>query len=364
MKNILIAVTGLTPQVVTETHFCLSVKKKIQIDEIYVVTTTKGRDVIYGIDTSPNTPETPLKREITAMCKMYKLKIPKFENNDIHVIVAREESVELSDIRTDRDNKLFPNKITEVIKTFCSNSDNVLYCSVSGGRKTMSVYLAYALSLFGRENDKLLHVLTSEEFEFKDFYPKNKRQSNTLELSEMPYVRLRYLLFGQDKQTLTKKKYSDIVKITQAELKKLTDINKLIINIPKKTITYGNNSVALEPLEFTLYYMLVDAVLSNKGKYDIHYLTSAEFGKNLRDKISEFFIYYHFDGDKKRKKWWEQGFDADVIRTKFTKLKEKIFSIFVDPDLAQPYLIDSEKIYGGTKYYLNADKNKIKVIYE
>ena len=41
--NILIAVSGSTPQILTETLYNLVVQRKIPIDEIYVLTTTHGQ---------------------------------------------------------------------------------------------------------------------------------------------------------------------------------------------------------------------------------------------------------------------------------------------------------------------------------
>jgi len=47
-KQILIAVTGLTPQIVTETLYCLTQVKKppSKIQEIYVITTSDGKQAI------------------------------------------------------------------------------------------------------------------------------------------------------------------------------------------------------------------------------------------------------------------------------------------------------------------------------
>ncbi len=48
--------------------------------------------------------------------------------------------------------------------------------------------------LFLRVKGRLLHVLTSEENEFKGFYPLNKRKAAALQLADIPFVRLRSLL--------------------------------------------------------------------------------------------------------------------------------------------------------------------------
>ncbi|MCL6496007.1 MAG: hypothetical protein K6T54_14695, partial [Ignavibacterium sp.] len=128
-KNILICVSGLTPQIVTETLFCLAVKEKTPVDEIYVLTTKRGREVILGRDKHPVTPKSPLKNEIEKLCKLYKLKKPLFQENDDHIIVAKEEAIELPDIRSDKENILFPNKVCEFLRLKTSNPQNVLFCS-------------------------------------------------------------------------------------------------------------------------------------------------------------------------------------------------------------------------------------------
>jgi len=276
-KNILICVSGLTPQIVTETLFCLAVKQKTPVDEIYVLTTKRGREVILGKDTHLATPKTSLRTEIENLCKKYKIKKPIFEENDKHIIVAKEESVELSDIRTDKDNILFPNKVCEFVRNKSSDPDTTLYCSITGGRKSMSVHIANALSIFAREQDKLLHVLTKEEHEFKGFYPMNKKEAEDLELSEIPFVRLRSLLAADIKQEkLLKLSFDEIVEHTQNQLKLLAPSNKLILDIERREIRYGNDKISLEPLEFLFYYFFVDSKMRGSSNISISQFTSEE----------------------------------------------------------------------------------------
>jgi hypothetical protein len=80
--------------------------------------------------------------------------------------------------------------------------------SLAGGRKTLGYYLGYALSLFGRPQDRLSHVLVSAPFEShpRFFYPTPRecvihtldREQRPLDcrdavvtLAEIPFVRLR-----------------------------------------------------------------------------------------------------------------------------------------------------------------------------
>lgn len=362
-KNILVCVSGLTPQIVSETFYCLAVQKKIVIDEIYVLTTKRGRDVILGIDDAHYTPKSVLKKELINLCAKYKIKMPLFENNDSHIITAKEESLELSDIRTDKHNILFPNKTCEFINKLSSDPNSTLYCSISGGRKTMGVHLAFALSLFGRENDKLLHVLTSEENEFKGFYPVNKKEDKALELAEIPFVRLRSVtLLKDEKKSKSKLKYAEIVKLTQNELHKVSDVNKLIIKINEKEITYGDNTVKFEPQEFAIYFKFAEQKVEGVNKISIHHIISTEFAYSLVDFIKENYEYYYFSEEIKNP-WWKSGFTAENFRSKRAKINKKLSELFDDEIIKEDFLISSIKNYRETAYHIKAAANKLKIMY-
>lgn len=354
-NNILVCVSGLTPQIVTETFYCLAVQQKIKIDEVYILTTKRGRDVILGSDDASFTPKTPLKKELKKLCDKYKLKMPAFESNDSHIIVAKEESIELSDIRTDKHNILFPNKTCEFLSKLTSDPNNTLFCSISGGRKSMSVHLAFALSLFGRENDKLLHVLTSEESEFKRFYPENKSEARDLELAEIPFVRLRSLLSPEIKsQNLLKHKFDEIVSITQSQLKVLSDKTKLIIDVERREIQYGNNSISLEPFEFLFYYFFVD--LKNRGLQNISINQFISEETTLR--FVEFFDEYYPNIYIKEKRWFKKGFAKEDFNQKRSKVNSKISKLIEDNDSASSFIINVFRKYGDSKYFIKADKDR------
>lgn len=354
-KNILICVSGLTPQIVTETLFCLAFKEKKQIDEIYVLTTKRGRDVILGRDKHPATPKSPLKDEIENLCKKYKIKKPLFEENDNHIIVAKEESIELPDIRSDKDNILFPNKICEFLRNKSSDPDNVLYCSITGGRKSMSVHLANALSIFARENDRLVHVLTKEEHEFKGFYPQTKEEIKDLELADLPFVRLRPILSAEIKRPdLLASNFDDIVKFTQAQLKSLAPSNKIIIDIEKRELRFGNDNVVLGPMEFLFYYYFVDSKLRGENKISVYQFIADETRKQFIEYYSEFFPNLYIKG----KDWYESGFSKSDFRTKRSKVNSKISELISDPDLCSFFLIDVHKKYGESTYYIKAEKDR------
>ncbi len=355
MKNLLVCVSGLTPQIVTETFYCLAVQKKIKIDEIYVITTKRGRDVILGIDDAPHTPATALKIELQNLCKKYRIKMPIFDNNDEHIITAKEESLELSDIRTDKHNVLFPNKVCEFISKLTANPYCTLYCSISGGRKTMGVHLAFALSLFGRENDKLLHVLTSEENEFKGFYPINKNEDKALEISEIPFVRLRsFIRKDEPDNEILSHNYKEIVDYTQSQLKIQSNKTKMILDIERREISFNKNKKSLQPLLFLFYFHFVEAKLKNIKSYQV-----ADFidDKTRTDFIEYFQVYYpnHY---VKEKKWYNKGFSKEDFRSMRSVVNSAIKELIGDEDFAKQFIVDVDRIYGSSVYYIKAEKEK------
>lgn len=354
-KNILICVSGLTPQIVTETFYCLTVQKKIKIDEVYIITTKRGRDVVIGIDDAPHIPKTALKKELKNLCQKHKIKMPLFDNNDKHIITAKEESLELSDIRTDKHNVLFPNRVCEFIRKISLDPDCTLYCSISGGRKTMGVHLAFALSLFGRENDKLLHVLTSEENEFKGFYPINKNEAKALEISEISFVRLRsFIKKDEPDNEILAHNYKEIVDYTQKQLKLQSNKSKIILDIERRELSFNQAKKSLQPLLFLFYFHFVEAKLKNNKNYQV-----ADFvdDKTRTDFIEYFQVYYpnHY---VKEKKWYSKGFSKEDFRSMRSNVNNCIKELIGDEDLAKQFIIDVDRIYGSSVYYIKAEKEK------
>ena len=77
----------------------------------------------------------------------------------------------LADIRLPEDNAQAADFITEQVRGFTADPSCALHVSLAGGRKTMGFFAGYALSLFGRAQDRLSHVLVSSPFEqSQDFY--------------------------------------------------------------------------------------------------------------------------------------------------------------------------------------------------
>lgn len=205
-RRILLAVTGLTPQVVTETLYALSCRAEEDTvawvpDEVHLVTSATGAEnarlnLLQG------------ERWFHRLLEDYKLPPIAFDVEHIHVL-QDEQGQALDDIRTQAHNTCAADFITELVRRFTAEPDSELHVSIAGGRKTMGYYLGYALSLYGRAQDRLSHVLVSDPYETnRQFYyptpydfPIHVRRGDReltvdarnarVDLAEIPFVRLR-----------------------------------------------------------------------------------------------------------------------------------------------------------------------------
>lgn len=203
-RRILLAVTGLSPQVVTETIYALAVRPQGRPSfvptEVHLITTAEGHERARLALLSPD------PGWFYRLRRDYNLPEITFSVDQIHLLVD-DSGEPLADIRTPEDNERAADVITEMVRDLTSDPASALHVSIAGGRKTMGYYLGYALSLFGRPQDRLSHVLVGEPFEssWDFFYPTPTSRIITttrdnkladcadaqVTLAEIPFVRLR-----------------------------------------------------------------------------------------------------------------------------------------------------------------------------
>lgn len=167
-RRILLAVTGLSPQVVTETVYALATREPPFVPtEIHLLTTGEGaqRARLALLSADPGW--------FHRLRADYDLPPIAFDaEHNIHVLTDAHGAA-LDDIRSEQDNLAIADAITEHVCRLTADAACSLHVSIAGGRKTMGFYLGYALSLFARPQDRLSHVLVSDPFEssWDFFYP-------------------------------------------------------------------------------------------------------------------------------------------------------------------------------------------------
>lgn len=200
LRKVLIAIVGMSPQVVTETLWALRRERGFIPDEIRVILTRAARDcVVHDL-------LDPLEGRFHAFCRDYGLvgRI-RFDESCV-TVVTDADGRELDDIRTPEESAAAADTIVRVIGNVCSDPNTIVHVSIAGGRKSMGFFAGYAMSLFARPRDSVSHVLVNDPFESnRDFFyppPEEKEIVNArgesvssslarVMLADIPIVRLR-----------------------------------------------------------------------------------------------------------------------------------------------------------------------------
>lgn len=254
-KRILLAVTGLSPQVVTETLYALYRQPSPLPTEVHVLSTAEGAERAHLTLLTG--------RWFSRLRKDYGLPEIIFNESHIHILKNTEGRI-LEDIRTLEDNRSAADAISEWIRHFTSDSEAGLHVSIAGGRKTMGFYAGYALSLFGRQQDRLSHVLVSPPYEsHPNFYyptpyseiiyatdnarkPLDTREAQVT-LADIPFVRLRHGLPA----AILEGKSSFTAAVNKAQ--ETLGPARLQIDTTRKTLFLAGKPMHLPPADLAFY---------------------------------------------------------------------------------------------------------------
>jgi CRISPR-associated protein (TIGR02584 family) len=195
MTHTLVSVIGMSPAVITETLYAIHKSQLSWPDQIHAITTSMGAQKLSNI-----------VHVINQLCQDYGR--PTYSDTAISVhVVPGANNEPIKDANSLEDHEALGNFIMQFICELTKNQDDTVHASIAGGRKTMTFYLGYAMSLFGRSHDQLSHVLVSEPYEtVRDFYyptPTSRQltinhSDKTVDaadaqviLADIPFIRLR-----------------------------------------------------------------------------------------------------------------------------------------------------------------------------
>lgn len=165
MKRILLAICGLSPQVITETLYALYQQGRMP-HAIRIITTRSGKEALYA--NLLNGADGHYHRFLND----YGIDPSTIDFGPRHVIsVIDHNGFEIDDITDEEENELFLTTCMETAFELTRSRDVQVFFSIAGGRKTMGACLAMAAQCYGRPEDRIFHVLVSPEFEScRDFY--------------------------------------------------------------------------------------------------------------------------------------------------------------------------------------------------
>ncbi len=342
--RILLAVTGLTPQVVTETLYALAFQHGTPWlpDEVHLITTATGAE---NARLNLLTGEAWFHRLVAD----YRLSAIAFPAENIHILRGA-DGHPLDDIRTPEQNTLAADFITETVRRLTEPPNTELHVSIAGGRKTMGYYLGYALSLYGRPQDRLSHVLVSEPYETnRDFYyptpydhpihsqrggreiTVNARHAR-VELANIPFVRLREGLPAELLRGTAS--FSRSVAAAQCTGRRL----ELRLDLGRRKASAGGEAVRLTAQNFALLLWLARRRLAGSGP--VHCSVNGynreaaeEYLAVCRGLFGEFSAEYEKAGHA-----LDRGMDSNWFSPAKSRLKKALVHALGESG-AQPYLI-------------------------
>lgn len=261
-RHILTALLGRTPQVLTETLYALCVDQSIPISAVWAISTQDGMQA--ALDKLLD----PRRGRFYQMQKDYPAQCGQVRFSAEQILVAQDGLLPLADIRNRQDSETFLELILRVLWEKTSDPNTAVHCSLAGGRKTMSTYMALVMQMLGREQDKLYHVLltpSEAEHHAEFYYPASVSQilplpdSGTfdsakvkVELVEIPYVRLRERL---PVEVLERRaSFAELLQWTQAEIAALPRAPMLQLIPQRRLLRLGGREIELPPIEFCLYW--------------------------------------------------------------------------------------------------------------
>jgi len=379
-REILIFVTGTTPQIVTETVYCLTqtIQPPIFPDEIHIITTLSGKEKVGE--------ELFKKGRLSAFSKEYNLPQIPLGSESIHVVCDEKGNL-LDDVRDVHHNESLGDFIANFIRERTEDPGVRLHCSLAGGRKTMSFYLGSALQLFGRPWDKLYHVLVSPEFEsHPEFYYKPKKdrildlkdssgkvlrrlhtKDAQISLAELPFVRLR------DKIPLDGRGFKELVREGQREIDMASIQPPVRVNLSEKVIYIGHVGIDMVPMQMVLYVNLLRRKLEGchfpERPYCLDCIDCFPFlgdlsnRKTLDEIIKDYQRAYGPSSGRVEEflKHWEKkgGIDSDTLRQNISKINTTLKEAIKDETLLPYFVISPIGKHGSKKYGVRVEKGKI-----
>lgn len=341
----MLVVTGKTPQVVTETLYGLSIestdaKKPWIPHEVHIMSTEDGLAQIHS--------RLLQEKHFHRMQKDYpQLSEVVFSKEFLHVIV-NDQGQALPDLKTPEDNAHAANSICALVQRFTADHHVNLHVSIAGGRKTMGFYAGYALSLYGRSQDRMSHVLVEDKFEFVSdfFYPApqphqdfaiviNRQTGQEMRLdmygakvwlADIPFVRMRDAILPKHQLNPEHgKKFSDIVNEINQSFEPIS-LTLFIKNGVRQIQINNEKPVKLSPQYFALLHWFADRKINkNKGidapksnKEDIDKKEQKAFFQEWSNEYNQFY------GKQKAKD------DVVVDKSYFEITKSKLNKALID----------------------------------
>jgi len=278
-ESILVALAGLSPAVITETVWALAhMEIPIVPKRIIVITTQQGRERVVRQLFEEGAWE-PMREKLLLKLSQREAEKGGIGNQNlqhylklgpvpdsIRVIPQADYQKELNDVRTAEDNAQVADFLLENLRPFTENAHCRIIGSIAGGRKTMGALLHSVMSLLGRADDRLVHVLVEEPWDrLPGFlypgcagnfcHPETGETLDTgsayLDLAEIPFIPLRPM-FESELQKYAGS-YLELVREVRRRALSRGEDTPVFADPEKGFLRIGDQSLEFNPREYVYY---------------------------------------------------------------------------------------------------------------
>lgn len=362
----LLIIAGLSPQVVTEALYLLTVRENRAVKEIKIFTTPEGKKVAESVLLLQA--ENPLMD----LCRSYGLNQNdiRFKSDDI-IPVWQEGAIDEESLQA-----AAANQMMKCLSKWTADGEPPLAVCVAGGRKNMGILFVQVFALLARQEDRIFHLVVSSEFQhLPEFFfpPPAPTVINTYKKGggmaflntkdaflvnvEIPVIRLRPLTNNTIRKGLI-----DFAGSHQKVQRVLENTDTRLYLFPDRLeIKYHQMVIKLPPREFALYHVLCRIKKEEIAPFHEKGISTAELDNPALLELLESAYQQVKPNRKLEPVYWIPKNDHGEIS--YTELKEKIVhgiskikQKFGNGHSARIY---SRKERGSTYYFLELDSDDI-----
>jgi len=273
--QVLFAVLGMSPAVLTETVWALAHESPSTIpDHVVVLCTKPAKDRLIRVlfeDGGWARLREALEKEGLPVAGRLCFGPA---SDHVRLFPKADGSGDLDDLTSAADNEAAADFVMRALRSFTEDRSTRVIASIAGGRKTMSALLTACMVLLGRVQDRLCHVLVNPPYDNPELqplflfpergvvhrlagsealYPSEKAR---LELGEIPFVRVRALSEGEYRHAPPS--YMAMVRHVQALVPASAYLPLLKVDYRTGTVSVDGRPVELSPSEFALLWLVVE----------------------------------------------------------------------------------------------------------
>lgn len=261
-RRVLLCSVGLSPQVASETVWALGCAGAWRPTELWLLTTSAGTAPVESLLLARGTGaldglaadwDAPWAAALARSARVVTVETP---TGDLDTAAAFAH---------------FADEAAAVVRELCADPAAAVHVSLAGGRKSASAALALAIALYGRDQDRLSHVLVEEEFAANPafFYPPPRptpllgrdgrlrdAASVSVSLVDLPFPRLRRFAPAGSYD------FATAVRETQAAIER----HLLRVDLGERRITWQERPLPMPPaIAAWLAWLADDLVKRGQG---------------------------------------------------------------------------------------------------